>query len=93
MNVTMVKDDIPCCAAEAMRRIKQIDVDGVTAGLAMPEDICRKVSEMKISGSERIADELMREIKTYNYVPEPAYEKYRYAVMKEYEHMNDQNQE
>lgn len=77
----------PCCAAEAMRRMKQIDVGGITVGLAMLEDICLDVRDMNISGRDKIADELMRQVKIYNYIPESAYGKYRDAVLREYEMM------
>lgn len=83
----MSKRDKPCCAAEAMRRIKQVDVGGIVVGLAMPEDICYDVRDMNISGREKIADELMRQIMIYNYIPKPAYDKYRDAVLMEYEMM------
>lgn len=83
----MAERDKPCCAAEAMRRIKQIDVGGITVGFAMLEDVCLDVRDMNISGREKIADELMRQVKIYNYIPESAYKKYRDAVLREYEMM------
>ena len=83
----MIKRDKPCCAAEAMRRIKQIDVGGITVGLAMLEDVCLDVRDMNISGREKVADELMKQVKIYNYIPESAYGKYRDAVLREYELM------
>jgi hypothetical protein len=83
----MAGRDKPCCAAEAMRRIKQIDVGGISVGLAMLEDICFDVRDMNISGRDKIADELMRRVKIYNYIPESAYGKYRDAVLREYEMM------
>lgn len=81
----MAKNDKPCCAAEAMRRVKQIDVGGIVVGLAMLEDIIQDVREMNLTNRDRIADELMKRIKIYNYIPEAAEEKYRSALLREYE--------
>ena len=83
----MVKDNKPCCVAEAMRRIKQIDVGGIVVGLAMLEDIIDDVREMNLTNRDRIADELIKKIKIYNYVPAVAEEKYRSAILREYENM------
>jgi hypothetical protein len=84
----MAERDKPCCAAEAMRRIKHVDVGGIVVGLTMLEDICLDVQDMNLSTREKIADELMKRIKIYNYIPEPAYKNYRDAVLREYEMMN-----
>jgi len=81
----MGKDNKPCCAAEAMRRIKPIDVGGIVVGIAMLEDIINDVHEMDLPGRDRIADELLKMIKIYNYVPVAAEEKYRSAILREYE--------
>jgi len=61
----------PCCAAEAMRRIRQIEVGGIVVGLTMLDDA--------------IADELMKQITIYNYVPRAAEAAYRTALLREYE--------
>ncbi|MDD4126071.1 MAG: hypothetical protein PHV39_00095 [Methanomicrobium sp.] len=82
-----IKRDIPCCAADAMRRVKMTDIGGFVTGITMLDEICLEVKEMQISGREKTADELMKKIKIYNYVSESAYAKYREAVLREYESM------
>ncbi|MBP2133958.1 hypothetical protein J2128_001924 [Methanomicrobium sp. W14] len=79
-----IYDRIPCCAAEAAQRIKRININGIPTGISMFEVICLKVREKNISGEEKTADELMKEVKIYNYVPAGAYENYRSAILKEY---------
>jgi hypothetical protein len=81
------KRDVPCCAADAMRRVKMTDIGGVVTGLTMLDEICREVKDMNICGREKTAAELMKKIKIYNYVPESAYGKYQEAVLREYESM------
>lgn len=75
----------PCCPAEALRRIRRIEVGGVVVGLAMLDDTIEEVREMNLSGTDRIADELLKRIKIYNYVPGPAEAAYRSALQREYE--------
>ncbi len=57
----------PCCAAEAPRRIRPVDVGGMTIGIAMLDLILTDVKGMKISGKKEIGDELLKRVKVYNY--------------------------
>ncbi|KUL05084.1 MAG: Uncharacterized protein XE11_0239 [Methanomicrobiales archaeon 53_19] len=76
----------PCCAAEAMRRIRQIDVGGITIGLAMLDDAMHEVARMNLLKDEEIADELMKRMRIYNYIPKAAEQQYRSALLREYTH-------
>ena len=75
----------PCCAAEAMRRITKIEVGGVVVGLAMLDDAIEEVREMHLAGADRIAGEILKIVKIYNYIPGPAEAAYRTALLREYE--------
>jgi hypothetical protein len=75
----------PCCAAEALRRIRQIEVGKFVVGLAMLDDTIGEVREMNLSGTDRIADELLKRIRIYNFVPGSAEAAYRSALQREYE--------
>lgn len=77
--------DKPCCAAEAMRRIRQISVGGTTVGLSMLEQIFQDVTGADLSRDTDIRTELLRQVKVYNYVPKPAEESYADAVFEEYQ--------
>lgn len=81
----MAKKDRPCCVVEAMRQIRQIEVGGIVVGLAMLDDAIDEVREMRLAGADRIADELLKQIKIYNYVPGTAEAAYRTALLREYE--------
>ncbi|HOI12961.1 MAG TPA: hypothetical protein PLG75_03850, partial [Methanoculleus sp.] len=73
------KREKPCCAAEAMRRIRRIEVGGVVVGLAMLDDAFQDVIDRGIAGETAIGDELVRQIKIYNYIPKEAEPLYRAA--------------
>lgn len=76
----------PCCAAEAMRRIRQIDVGGINVGLAMLDDTIHEVAELNLTKDDEIADELMKRLRIYNYIPNAAEQQYRSATLREYTH-------
>lgn len=78
------KYEKPCCAAEAMRRIRQVNVDGITVGLAMLDCIFTEVAALDLSTDEKIKAELLRQVKIYNYVPRQAEDAYAGAILKEY---------
>ncbi|HUU76405.1 MAG TPA: hypothetical protein VMW63_10020 [Methanoregulaceae archaeon] len=86
-------DKKPCCAAEALRRIRRIDVDGVVVGIAMLDRVITDVREMSLIDKKRIAEELLKRVKIYNYVPRSAEEKYMKALMIEYEKSAENNGE
>lgn len=81
----MVEKEKPCCAAEALRRIRQVDVGGITVGLAMLDDIIDEVQGLSLASKDAIVNELIRRVKVYNYIPPSAEENYRKALLREYE--------
>lgn len=81
----MGNDEKPCCAAEALRRIRQVEVGGIGVGLAMLDEIIDEVSAMHLAGKDAIADELLEHVKVYNYIPKSAETAYRAALIREYE--------
>ena len=77
-------DEKPCCAADALRRIRQIDVGGVAVGITMLDPILAEIKAMNLTGEKEIGEELMKRVKIYNYVPPRAEEQYRTALVREY---------
>jgi len=77
-------DEKPCCAADALRRIRQLDVEGIVVGIAMLDPIITEVTAMNLSGEKEIGDELMKRVKIYNYIPARAEEQYRTALVREF---------
>lgn len=85
----MADKDIPCCAADAMRRVKQVDVGGIVVGITMLEECVREVREMNLKNTKEISDLLLKKVKVYNYIPTAAEVKYREALLREYENRSD----
>ena len=81
----MTKRPKPCCDAGALRRIRKIEVGGVVVGLSMAGDATGGVQEMHLAGADSIADEILKIIKFYHYVPGPAEAAYQTALLREYE--------
>ncbi|OPY43918.1 MAG: hypothetical protein A4E42_01190 [Methanoregulaceae archaeon PtaU1.Bin222] len=81
----MSEKDKPCCTAEALRRIRQVDVGGITVGLAMLDDIIDEVQGLHLASKDAIGEELLKRVKVYNYIPPAVTEKYRIALLREYE--------
>ncbi len=77
-------DKKPCCAAEALRRIRQVDVGGVVVGIVMLDTIIEEVTAMNLAGEKETGDELMKRVKIYNYIPARAEEQYRTALVREF---------
>ena len=75
----------PCCTAEALRRIRQIEIGATVIGLAMLDDIIDEVQDLHLKGKDAIAAELLKRVKIYNYVPRGAESAYRNALILEYE--------
>ncbi|MCM2465113.1 hypothetical protein [Methanoculleus oceani] len=79
------KREKPCCAAEALRRIRRIEVGGVVVGLAMLDDVLDDVIDRGLAGETAIGDELVRQVKIYNYIPKEAEPLYREALLLAYQ--------
>ncbi|MBI0583202.1 MAG: hypothetical protein ISF22_03140 [Methanomassiliicoccus sp.] len=79
-----MKEEKPCCAAAAARKVKRIMVNGQAVGVAQLDEICSKVDAMGLTSDEEIGRALLKEVKIYNYVPAGREEEYRRAVLEEY---------
>ena len=79
-----MSNDKPCCAAEALRRIRQIPINGIMTGITMLDESITDVREQNPGNDAAIRDSLMKKIKIYNYVPKGVEEAYAQALMEEF---------
>ena len=86
----MKNKDTPCCAADAMRRVKPVEVNGATIGLAMLDLVFAEVHDLGLNDETAVRAELLKRVKVYNYVPPPALEAYAGAVYREYGRWSNQ---
>jgi len=77
-------DDKPCCAAEALRRIRQVKINGIPTGITMLDEIIAEVKEQKLTTVTDISAALMKRVRVYNYVPENVKEAYAAAILEDY---------
>jgi hypothetical protein len=79
-----MRDDIPCCAADALRRIRQIPINGIMTGITMLDESIASVKEQNPTNDREIREALMKKIRIYNYVPKDVEEEYVRALMEEF---------
>ena len=76
--------DKPCCAADALRRIRQIKINGIPTGITMLDESISEVRELGFAGDREIREALMKRVRIYNYIPTGVADAYAEAIMKEY---------
>jgi len=86
-------NDKPCCSAEALRQVKQIEVDGKTVGIVWLDPIMKEVAALALADDEEIATALMKRVKVYNYIPRSVEKDYASAVLGEYKMYIQQNRQ
>ena len=76
--------DKPCCAADALRRIRQINVNGISTGITMLDESIFEVRKLRFTDEREIREALMKRVKIYNYIPPGVADAYADAILKEY---------
>ena len=79
-----MSNEKPCCAAEALRRIRQIPINGIMTGITMLDESIADVKEQNPGSEQETIAALMKKIRIYNYVPKGVEEAYAHAIMEEY---------
>ena len=82
--VTMNNDNIPCCAADALRRIRRIPINGIMTGITMLDESIAAVKEQNYGNDAAIREALMKSVRIYNYIPPGVDDAYALALMEEY---------
>jgi hypothetical protein len=89
----MANDNKPCCAADALRRIRQIPINGIMTGISMLDESIADVKARNLIGDQEIREALMRKIRVYNYVPPGVADAYVQAIIEEYKKTTAKNPE
>jgi hypothetical protein len=93
----MTEDDdsrgVPCCAAEAARRVTKVRVGQNLVGILEFGRIMDEVQRMGPMGEEETKDQLLRRTKVYNYVPAKAENDYAEAMLREFEQVFDDEED
>jgi hypothetical protein len=86
-----MSDDKPCCAADALRRIRQVKINGIMTGITMLDESIAEVRAQDLRSEPEILAALMKKIKIHNYVPKGAEADYAHALMEEYKKTSTKN--
>jgi hypothetical protein len=79
----MGNDNIPCCAADALRRIRQIPINGILTGICMLGEFIAEVKTQDLKNEQETRSVLLKRMKVYNYIPPNVEEEYARALFVE----------
>jgi hypothetical protein len=80
----MGSDNKPCCAADALRRIRQIPINGIPTGITMLDECVAEIKKQDLKSEPEIKAALIKRVKVYNYIPPNVEDKYVHALFEEY---------
>lgn len=77
-------DNEPCCAADALRRIRQVTINGLPTGIAMLDACIAEVKAQELANEAEIRAALLKRVKVYNYIPPGIEDDYAGVLLDEY---------
>lgn len=80
----MGDDNKPCCAADALRRIRQIPINGIPTGIAMLDECIAEIKTQDLKSESEIRVALLKRVKVYNYISRNVENEYARALFEEY---------
>ena len=80
----MGRDNKPCCAADALRRIRQIPVNGIPTGITQLDECLADVKMQDLKSDPEIRTALIERVKVYSYIPPNVEDNYARALLEEY---------
>jgi hypothetical protein len=80
----MAYDSLSPCAADALRSIRQVKINGIMTGVTLLDESIAAVREEHLPSESAIRASLMNRLRNCNYIPPRAEEAYAAALMEEY---------
>ena len=80
----MRTDNKPCCAAEALRRIRQVTINGIPTGITMLDECIAEVKKQEMKSEPEILAALIKRVKVYNYISRNVENEYARALFEEF---------
>lgn len=80
----MDNDKQPCCAADALWRIRKINVRGVMTGINRLDESIAAVRAMNLGHDDAIKTALLEKVRAGNYIPPAVEGAYAEALLEEY---------
>ena len=81
----MNNDTQPCCAADALWRIRKIRVNGVMTGINGLDESIAAVRALNLPGEQAIRAALLEKVRAGNFIPPAVEDAYAAALMEEYQ--------
>jgi hypothetical protein len=64
-----MSDDKLCCVADALRRIRLVEINGIVTGITMLDECIAEVRAQNYGSETEIRAALLKKIRIYNYIP------------------------
>jgi hypothetical protein len=80
----MGDDYKPCCAADTLRRIRQVTINGLPTGITMLDECIADVKAQNLQSDADIQGILLKKVKVYNYIPRNVEDEYARVLLEEY---------
>jgi len=77
-------DKVPCCAADAARKVRRLTIDGQSIGLVELDTVIEEVQRMAPRDDGEARRMLIARSKIYNYIPPQAEGDYAEALLREF---------
>ena len=65
----MDDDRVPCCQLDAARKVRKLYIKGEPVGISRLDHIIDNVLSLELHREEEIRNELLVQLKQYNYIP------------------------
>jgi hypothetical protein len=77
-------DDKTRCAADALRRIRQLEINGIMTGITMLDESIAAARAQGLTSDAAIREAFLKRVKIYNYIPPGIESHYAAALVEEY---------
>jgi hypothetical protein len=78
------REQIPCCAADALWRVRKVKVNGVMTGINRLDESIAAVRAQNPAGESAIRALLLEKVRASNYIPPGVVDAYGDALLEEY---------
>ncbi len=80
----MGNDTKPCCAADALLRVRQVPINGISTGICMLDECVAEVQSQDLKTEPEIRAALLKRVTVYNYIPRTIEDEYARVLLEEY---------
>ncbi|WAC05282.1 MAG: hypothetical protein OS112_01250 [Methanoregula sp.] len=74
----------PCCAADSLRRIRKVQINGIMTGLTMLDECIAEVKTQRLQNEAEIRSALLKRVKVFNYIPPNVEDEYARVILEEF---------